>query len=177
MIFTRTFTLAQVAEVVGRNPSTLRTHINRGYVVARGPHKREGDKPAGKHARFSYFTMMQFAVGYALSELSVDLETSFRAAGSFSHFGEGGDVFDLPERLPGLPFHHNHGVTILGVAGERTFEEIYAPGRDTYGNLRRHLGSGGFIALDATEVFLKALRQLDLDGRAVLDEYYPTDAT
>lgn len=175
MILQETFTLARISEAVGKKPTTPRTHINRGLVVGQGPRSMSGDKPSGKHARFSFPTLMEFALAYHLYDtVGVHLDRSFKHAAKFAHIGGGGADFDLPERLPALPFHHKHGGTIWGIASDTsveipTFGNI---GRDIYGNMRRLLNTEDFILVNASEVFLRVCLMVGHQPDEALDEAY-----
>ena len=178
MIFEQNFTLAKIGEVVGKNPVTLRTHINRGLVTAQGPRKVTGDKPAGKHCRFSFFTLMEFAMAYRLyDDRGLQLDKSFDHARHFAHGSGGGDVFDLPYRYPALPFHYDHGETLWGVAGERSFEipTDSSPGRDLYTMMRHYLQSDDFMLVNASNVFDQLCAKLRLHPIEILDEAYSDD--
>jgi hypothetical protein len=174
MIYQQKFTLAQIGDVVGKNPATLRTHINRGYVVAAGPRNKNGDKDTGKHSRFSFFTLMQFSLAYELSELGVQNELAFKAAADFAHVSGGGKVHGLPDRYPAVPFHYDEGETVFGMTGERTFETLWKPGQplDTYGALRHGLRSNDFITVNASEVFNRVCAALGMHPYEVLDAVY-----
>lgn len=174
MIFKQKFTLAQMGEVLNKNPSTLRTHINRGYVVAAGPRNKDGDKETGKHSRFSFFTLMQFAMAYKLADLGVQNEAAFKAAADFAHVGGGGEVFGLPERLPAIPFHQDEGETIFGMTTVRTFEELWKRGEnyDTYGKLARTLNSYDFVTVNASDVFNHVCGAIGEHPYTVLDQVY-----
>lgn len=180
MILEQKFTLAQIGGILDKNPATLRTHINRGYVVACGPRNANGNKAAGKHSRFSFFTLMEFALAYRLADMGVQLETAFKYAAQFAHAGGGGNTFRLPDRLPGLPFHQKHGQTMFAAGNGRTFEEIYElnSGRDLYTNLRHHLGNADdFILVNVSKVFNLLCARIGSHPYEALDEAYPEDAS
>lgn len=182
MILQQQFTLAQIAEALGKNPATPRTHINRGYVVAQGPRapekKDEGGKPEGKHRRFSFFAASQFAMAYKLEAAGLQLPKAFEYAAEFAH-GGGDGLFGLPERFPGLPFHHNHGTTIFAAGCGRGCEDLWkhGGGYDTYGNIRSRLKCDDFVTVNASAVFNTLCRGLGVQPREALDEAYPEDAS
>ncbi|WP_172330015.1 hypothetical protein [Mangrovicoccus sp. HB161399] len=177
------FTLAQIGEILDKNPSTLRTHINRGLVVGQGPRNSSGDKPAGKHVRFSYYTLMEFALAYEMANLGVQLESAFKYAADFAHAGGGGA--GLPERLPALPFHHSHGITIFAAGTRGTTEDLMKPREsyDTLGNLLQNTGGGKMIVVDASDLFNRLCGSINaITGRRmhpyeVLDAEYQDPAT
>lgn len=183
MILHEKFTLAQIAEALGKNPATLRTHINRSYVVAQGPRalKDDGksDKPEGKHARFGFYTFMEFALAYRLEALGFQPVTAFKYAAQFAHGSGGGDVFDMPSREPGLPFHYSHGKTIFAVGCGRSWEDLWKPGEeyDTYGQIQRHLNCDDFVTVNASEVFDTVCGALRVHPYLALDAAYPEDAS
>lgn len=175
MILAQNFTLAKIAEVVGKNPTTLRTHINRGLVTAQGPRNVNGDKPAGKHSRFSFFTMMEFAMAYHLyDDMGLQLDKSFEHARHFAHMSGGGSVFDLPTRYGALPFHYEHGDTLWGIAGERSFEipTESEPGKNLYVMMRHYLQSDDFILVNASAVFQRVCSALGVHPHLSLDVVY-----
>lgn len=175
MILKQKFTLAQIAEVVGKNPTTLRTHINRGFVTSHGPRNIHGDKPPGKHSRFSFFTLMEFATAYHLYDnMGLQLDKSFDHARHFAHISGGGAVFDLPVRYGALPYHQEHGYTIWGIAGENSFAipTESEPGKNLYLMMRYYLHSSDFILVNVSEVFNRVCAALELHPFEVLDEVY-----
>jgi hypothetical protein len=175
MILEQKFTLASIAEVVEKNPTTLRTHINRGLVTAQGPRNINGDSPPGKHSRFSFFTLMEFVLAYHLyDEIGLQLDKSFKHARGFAHVSGGGDVFQLPTRDPALPFHHEHGYTLWGIGHDRSFEiptESEA-GKNLYVMMRHYLHTEDFILLNASSVFNRVCGKLSLHPYEVLDQVY-----
>lgn len=180
MILTEKFTLARIAEVVEKNPTTLRTHINRSLVTAQGPRNIHGDKPAGKHSRFSFFTLMEFALAYHLyDDMGLQLETSFKHAAHFAHISGGGEVFNLPTRYGALPFHHDHGDTLWGIADDRSFEipTVSEPGKNLYIMMRHYLHSDDFILVNASKVFERVCARLGVHPLVALDEVYQDEIT
>lgn len=173
----RPFTASELSALTNARPESIQTWLKRKLIV--GHKKIEGGGSQGKHRRFSFNSVMEIAVAQKLIEMNMSTKEAFKAAADFAHASSGGKVFDLPERDPGIPFHHNHGDTIFGVAGARTFEELYKPGEnyDTFGKLRRHLGSEHFIALNASEIFNTICARLGSHPYEVLDTVYPESAT
>ncbi|SFC77552.1 hypothetical protein [Tropicimonas isoalkanivorans] len=175
MLTDRNFTLAEIAEVLGKNPQTLRTHINRGYATAL--HSGTG-KATGKHARFSFHTVMEFAVAYHLEALGVRLESGFRYATGFAHVGHGA-VPGLPgERAPGFPYHTKHGRTLVAVHGDRMAIALWDNGKtNPYVALRSQLGRpAAMIVFDATQVFFDVCKRLGVDAYDALNAEYREEA-
>jgi|GEM_PF-6990857 len=170
----QTFTLARIGEVLDMDPGTLRNHINRGLVVGQGPRDSQSkNKPKGKHARFSFFTLMEFALAYRLNNMGVELSKAFQFASHFAHAGGGGAIFDLPERLPGLPYHHDHGDTVFaaGINGN-TFEAL-DENTSLYSDLKRHLHCDDFIIVNVTQLFFQICQRIgDIHPLEALDTIY-----
>lgn len=178
MILEQNFTLAKIGDAVGKNPVTLRTHINRGYVTGEGPRHVNGEKPAGRHSRFSFFTLMEFRLAYELyDKMGLQLDTSFQYARHFSHVSGGGAVFGMPTRHPSLPFHYRYGDTLLGIAGERSAEIATDTdrGKNLYSEMTYRLRSDDFILVNVSKVFERLCSAMSLHPLAVLDEAYPDE--
>lgn len=187
-----TFTTSQVSEITGVSADAVQNWIKRGLIVGHRPTGEatfEGGGSQGRHRQFSYFAVMQFAMAGALVKATVGAADAAKGAVEFAHIGGGGKVFGLPDRLPGLPFHHNRGETVFGFTPSRSFEELWEAdkpdgnGRDTFGHLRRILGPT-FVVVDASEVFRSVCAGIgrltgqprDFEYRKLLDEAYPEDA-
>ncbi len=175
MILKQNFTLAQIGEILEKSPGTMRTHITRGLVTGQGPRDTRGGKPANKHGRFSFYTLMEFALAYHLNEkLGLQLDQSFEHAVSFTHLGNSADSSGLPDRRPALPFHHEHGDTICAISEKATIEVPLdeKSGAHLYYTLRSRLGSDDFIVVNASRIFERVCWRMSMDYRAVLDEAY-----
>lgn len=172
----KTFSASEVSELTGARPESIQNWMKRDLIV--GHRKITGGGSQGRHRRFSFFNVMEIAIAQTLIELHMGTKEAFAASARFAHAGGGGG-FGLPERLPGLPFHHNHGYTIFGAVGDRAFEEIWQPGsaRDTYGNLRKHLHSEHFLTINASQVFGTVCVRMRFHPNEVLDAAYPEDAS
>lgn len=184
MLLSQKYTLAQVGEILDRNPSTLRTHINRGFVTAWGPRHKDGDKPAGKHSQFTYFTVIEFALAYHLnSRLGLQLDAAFDAARHFAHFGDAGSArrpgaAASIEREPGVPFHHKHGRTLYAFNTKGSYSVAIPNGGSEIAldRVRRALGGNTFSCVEANELFDQICSRLGLHPYTVLDEIYNEDA-
>ena len=180
MILNENFTLARIAEVVKKKPATLRTHINRSLVTSRGSRNIHGYEPTGKHSRFSFFTLMEFAMAYHLyDDMGLQLETSFKHAAHFAHVSGGGTVFNLPIRYGALPFHHKHGETLWGISGDNSHEipTNSEPGKNLYIMMRHELQSSDFILVNASKVFERVCARLEIHPLEALDEVYQDELT
>ena len=169
------FSASEVSNLTGARPESIQNWVKRKLIV--GHRKIEGGGSQGKHRRFTFFNVMEISMAQALMEMHMGAKEAFAAAAQFAH-GEGGAVAGLPLRLAALPFHPSHGYTIFGVAGERTFEEIWMPGsdRDTYAKLRHHLGADHFLTVNATKIFNEVCDRMQCSPIEVLDATYPEDA-
>lgn len=179
------FTAAQVSEITGVSANNLQNWVKRKLII--GQNTFDGGGSQGRHRQFNLYALMQLALTEDLARAGLETSIAAKAAASFSHVGGGGEVFDLPERNPGFPFHQRFGETIFGVGPDgRTFEELWestkGPGearRDTYGNLRQALGNT-FMTVNASEIFNRVcggigvvMRSRDFHPYKVLDEAYP----
>lgn len=176
----RYFTLERIGELVGKNPATVRTHINRGYVMGQGPRATANKKP-GKHERFSIYSLIEFALAYRIEAAGVGLKEAFIYAANFAHAGQidytSGSIDSHPERYPGLPFHHKHGVTYMGMMAGQSV--TVAAGKTTLDALRFTLcratnspDSAPMIVMNVTAFFCEVCAALGEDYRVVLDKMY-----
>lgn len=177
----RQHTAQSVALATGATAKQITDWCNQGLILG----QRE---PLGRgHKRlFSWFNVIEIAGALALMEIGIKSPgDAFRASVYFAHVGEGdsgwaGDGGDKSRanRLPSLPFHHNRGETYLLVSEGNGHVVLSADGKVNPSVLqvgRHHLL--GFIALNMTELFMQVAHRMALDGREVLDEAYPEDAT
>lgn len=111
-----------VAELTGLNPETLQTYIRRNLLVGMGD-RVEGGGAQGKHRRFTWYAIMQVALGAELIRANVAAKSAFDAAMYFAHSGngvavwEGEEVDPNDERRPGFPFLN--GDTYLIAYGDK----------------------------------------------------------
>lgn len=111
----------EVAELTGLNPETLQTYIRRGLLV--GMRDAEGGGAQGKHRRFSWYALMQVALGAELIRANVAAKSAFDAAVKFAHVSSGVAVWEVEEedpndyRAPGFPYRR--GDTYLIAYGEK----------------------------------------------------------
>lgn len=181
-MFEQYFTLDRIGQLVGRNPATVRTHINRGYVMGQGPRNTSTNKEKGKHERFSFNSLIEFALAYRIEAAGVSLQMAFKYAGEFAHAG-GTDLTNMSKgnevrRNPGMPYHHRHGHTYMGMMAGRSAE---VAGRSAdLGSLQFHLcrmsgspDSEPMIVINITKFFAEICAALGQDYRLVLDAAYP----
>ncbi len=182
-ILSEKFSMADLVKASAVNEQTIKSYLHKGFVLGNHPTaKIEGGGGRGQRRRFSFHTLMEIALANEIGQLGFgtrDMEACFEVARQFAHVSGGGEVLGLPMRLPGLPFHHNNGDTIFGIAGTKTVEELFDPNsdRDTYRKLRIRLRAKHFMAINATTVFMQVCDRLDVHGFEVLDAEYPAEAT
>lgn len=174
----------QAAEAAGVTPKDIQNWVSRKMVIGHREDDITGGGTKGKSRMFSFRSVMNFAIAKELLKHGVATAEALRAAADFAHVSGGGNIFGLPDREPGLPFHYNLGATVFAVGLNRTWEDLWKPGEnyDTYGKIRHVVGSS-FIAIDASGVFDQVCARLMLlTGRrefhpnAILDAAYPQDA-
>lgn len=175
------FTLERIGEIVGKNPATIRTHINRGYVVGQGPRDDVTDKAAGRHERFSVHSLTEFFLAYKIERAGLNLTLAFQYAAGFAHLG-GTDVAaggKLVRRTPSLPFHHKHGHTYMGMMAGQSEEVVSKVDKKltelhiTLRNRTNSAPSEPMIVINVTAVFQELCTALGLDWCAVLNANYP----
>lgn len=172
----QTFSASEMAELAQVRPDSIQNWLKRDLIV--GHRGITGGGRQGKHRRFSFSNVMEVAISQTLIGMHLGAKEAFAVSWQFAH-AAGGATSNLPARLPGLPFHHNHGETIFGVFQGRTCEEVWSPagGRDTYGELRRQLHADHFLTVNASEVFNLVCARMKYHPYKVLDAAYPEDAT
>ena len=157
----------------------MQNWLSRGLLTSG---KIEGGGVQGKFRLLDFFNVMQIAIAKELIDIGVPAGTALRKAQDFAHVGNG-PINGLPERLPGLPFHTSHGLTVLAVSADRTWEDLWVKGRDTYTSIRHNLNAETFVAINATRVFQRVCDGLvtftgnpDLSPGKVLDAEYKSPA-
>ena len=179
-ILNRTYTTAEIAELVGVSVKDLANWADRGLI--RPVNESIG---RGRSREYSWFTLIQIACGVAIMELGFSSpKEALAAALRFAHISSGGSGWvgseqeGQPIRYPGLPFHHMRGVTMFYVSGERGAvllhriwdKELFSDG---HFKLERLLnGARGYIALNVSEIFEDLCARLGEDYRNVLDRAY-----
>lgn len=145
-IFEEEFSTGQVCVAADVRNATLQSWINREVPVGHKTGSRiEGGGSPGNYRRFSFFNVMEIAVGRALTDLGVDLHRAFEAAALFAHFGEpAGDL----QRVPGVPFD-GAVRTLLCVSRDQVTIVPWRPGEDIISGLR---AAGAPLALTILEV-------------------------
>ncbi|OWJ76986.1 helix-turn-helix domain-containing protein [Haematobacter genomosp. 1] len=167
-LFSRTFTVTEVAEALGVDSKDVQNYAARGLIVG---HKGEAPAGKGRARAFTFFNVMEIAVAISLKNfLTIPPMNAFMIAGRFAHGGQG-----LPiERKPALPFHHRHGRTILVFTADQDGEIIWRPGADIFAEARHALnGALSFGTVDVSTLFERVVTRLGFDPRAVLDAAYP----
>lgn len=172
-VFNMTFQIGDIGRALDVNPATLRTQVNRGFLV--GHRQVEGGGGPGHHRTFTWFNLMEFAVAQELLRVtSLSPKAAFELAAQFAHFADGPVPGAENTRLPGLPFQPPI-MTLLLVAGEKGEVFPYDPESD--GNLiayveRRFRRVPGFSVVFLDTLFDDVCRGLGLHPSAVLDQAY-----
>ena len=177
-LLTRNFTAQSVAMATGTTAKQITDWCNLGRIIG----QRE---PIGRgHSRkFSWFNLMEVAIAAELMDSGFSqVQEAFAAAQHFAHSGEApahylGDAITGPVRDPGLPWHHNLGLTYLLVwkGGSKVVLTDYE-GAVKLSNITPagHRVSG-ILAVNVSEVFARVCHRMALDYREVLDEAYHDD--
>lgn len=180
-LLNREFTAQSVALATGCDVRKISDWATRGMIVG-----GNGGGIQGRSRKFSFFNVMEVAIATQLMDIGLSsVQDAFKAAAHFSHSGEirsgwvGDDHSDEPSpRLPGLPHHHNLGLSFLfawdkgsavvltNYSGEVKLAEL----TPDYHHAR------GFIVVNVSELFIGICTRMALDYREVLDEAYPKEA-
>lgn len=173
----KTFSAAEVSDMTGARPDSIQNWIKRKLIV--GHRDIQGGGSQGRHRQFTFENVMEIAIARAIIQMNCGAKEAFAASSQFAHVGGGGATFSLPNRFPGLPFHHSHGDTLFGIAGNRTFETAWSSGgtRDTYKDFRYFLQSDHFITVNVSTVFQAVCAHFKYHPSKILDAAYPEDAT
>lgn len=117
------FTLQESCQAIGMPVKTAQNWIDRKLVLG------SEDKPAGKHERFSFHTVMEIAVANSLKRISIPLEICFEVAVKFAHFGSSSNANNVPNRLPATPFLNVGRSAFIGFnpIGDRPINSIVSP--------------------------------------------------
>lgn len=184
----RTFSTGDVILAAGVTNPVLQSWLKRGLIIGERDGRIDGGGAPGNRRRFEYSSLMEIATAKALIDATsgMDLQTAFKVADEFAHFGEGrtptwdDGMSDVrPARLGGYPFHFMHGDTFLAVAGGQAEIALVPKGGDAYRAAQRALGhraSVGLVVLDLTELFCRVCYRLQIDPFDSLNAVYPEDA-
>jgi len=161
----------QLADYTGVSPENLQNWLKRKLIM--GHRTIEGGGVQGRHRQFTFFNVSEVSIAKALIDLKLNTADAFAAAWDYAHVSGGGMSFDLPNRIPGLPFHHDFGDTLFAVGSKRSFElPLNGPNSEKlYWTFRRHVGDDMLI-VNASEVFRRVTRAMGHDFRMVLDDAY-----
>lgn len=181
------FSASQVSELTLVPGASIQNWVKRKLIVG---HRGiaggiEGGGSQGRHRQFSYFNVIEISLLNELVAAGLSPSDAAGAASTFAHTGGKGAEAQQLDRVPGLPFHFNHGETILAVGADkdRVATELWDPGSnyDTFGQIRHAVGAS-FTAIDASQVFIGiAARLRDMTGDPcfgplrILDEAYPAE--
>lgn len=176
---TRRFSTATVMRAADVSKAALMTWARRGFIT--GEHYEGGEGP-GRYRQFSFFAVVEISFAAALLRAGLgSVEDAFRAARRFAHIGHGPTGWDAEqsqlERHPGFPYPLDAGDSFLFVAGEHSVTRPCTGFQIDLRNVLPSLRSPcGFVALNATELFLQVSARLELDGRDLMDAVYAREA-
>ena len=173
-IFNRLFSAAEVAELTGVSKYNLQSYQHRGHLSLGGV-ETEGGTVQGKRRSFYFHMVVQIALANALIDQGVSAKSAFSYVREFAFIG-GGSFENDPGRWAGMPFHHEHGETILAISGGRScITRWRSNGSDYFSETIGRLGGSDFSAaifLNASRIFADICGRLDLHPNEVLDEAY-----
>lgn len=178
------FSASQVSELTLVPGASIQNWIKRKLIV--GHRGIAGGGSQGRHRQFSYFNVIEISLLNELVAAGLSPSDAASAASIFAHTGGKGAEGQRLDRDPGLPFHFNHGETILAVGADnsRVSIELWAPGSnvDTFGKIRGAVGTS-FTVVDASKAFIGICERLEqMTGESsfkplrLLDEAYPNEA-
>jgi hypothetical protein len=177
-LLTRTFSAMEVTEITGVTKYNLQSYLIRGHLSFVGD-DIEGGTVQGKRRSFYFFTVMQIALAKSLIDLGMTAKLAFHHVSEFAL--SGGDPFmGEPGRWAGLPYHHDHGETILAVSGARNCLGRWKDGEgDFFGETMSGLSESksatdieGAVFVNVSRVFRVVCERLGVDPHEVLDEAY-----
>jgi len=177
-LLNRIFTAQSVAMATGVSPRAITNWTGRNLLIGQRPARGKGHR-----IQFTFFNVMEVAVADALIKVGVSsVQDAIEAAQGFSHMAPGrsgwaGEQPAGPMRLPGLPYHHRHGVTGLFVFnGGSSVRLIDDDGQiDLWTVTPEASRVPGFIFLNVSRAFEDVCARLALHPDEVLDEAYPKD--
>lgn len=176
-IFSQTFTAAQVAEAADIKPATLQNWIKRGLVI--GHKDAPIDKPgkAGVRRRFSFFNVMEVAVGAALVHNGVPLTQAMSIGSTFAHAGgSNGTAEGMERRLPSLPYRLRAGLTIICFNAEHSFEMLLGDDdRQAYLAFGKAVARGFLSVMPINPLFYSVVSRLGFSPHDVLRDAYGED--
>jgi hypothetical protein len=156
----------------------LQNNIRRGHLSFVSE-QIKGGEIQGNCRSFTFFALMQIAVAKYLIDLGMTAKSAFHHVSEFAL--SGGDPFmGEPGRWAGLPYHHDHGETILAVSGARNCLGRWKDGEgDFFGETMSGLSESksatdieGAVFVNVSRVFRVVCERLGVDPHEVLDEAY-----
>lgn len=181
-LMTSRFSSGDIIRAADISNANLQSWLKRDIIT--GQDISGGGSP-GKHRGYSWFNLSQVSVAAALMQIGMSSpHDAFRAAQQFSHAGDGGTPWgaddaltdDEPHRWAGLPFDMALGETYLYASGTKSAVLLHRDGAMDIGAVRRALDAPlGFVALNATELFLDVTHRLGIDGGTTLAALYAGD--
>ncbi|MBZ0123842.1 MAG: hypothetical protein K8F31_08145 [Roseovarius sp.] len=169
----RHFTLSHASLLAGVNAQTLKSWLAKGW--ASGNFK--GGEGAGNKRLFTWENIAEFSLVASANRLfgTRDMPGLFRAANFYAYGSGGGEAYGLPDRLPGFPYHYNHGKTWVALTPNGYFDMPDAPhgeARNVLEEFKRHVSGPGFVTINMSDVFYSQCAAIDLDPREVLAKEY-----
>lgn len=177
MLNEQTFGAGEITRFADVTNDNLQNWLKRKVIM--GQHDITGGGGIGQRRKFTFNNLMEIAVAAELMACAgLNVSDAFRASKMFSHTGHGptgfvGEAAQGAERRPGMPYHHDHGTTLLCVWNEGQRVILTDNGLLNINTVLPH-GSiaTGFVVLDVSEVFARVMNRMGRDYRAVLNEAY-----
>ena len=171
-ILNRSFSSREAGEAIGIEVKHITNWATRGFIVGQS----EGGK--GKRRLYSFNNLLEITLALELMAVEgLGPESAFRAARRPAFFGGAfkarfaGDVaVPTDERMPGLPFHHSLGDTVLVVGKNNNRVILTDDGRIPFES------DGPVIVVSVSKVFQHLCGRLGLDPESILDFIYKVDA-
>lgn len=174
-LLNRKFTSQSVALATGVDAKSIQNWAARGMLIG---HREATGK--GNPVAFSWFNVMEVAIAAELQEIGVpSIQEAFSAAQGFAHVGHSpsgwvGDEPDGPDRLPGLPWHHSHGKTMLFLyEGGSGLKHIADNGLvNLYAITPQFSRFTSLKVVNVSEIFNRVVNRMAMNPSEVLDEAY-----
>lgn len=172
------FTPSEIIEITDVTKYNLQSYSVRGHLVSDSANIG-GGKVQGKRRTYSFCSLMHLAIAKELIDVGFAAKSAFNHAAQFAYTGSS-DEEDNFDREPGLPFHQDHGDTLLAVSGNRIWIGCWRHSSpNSMDNMMSALGgSAGYTGVtvlalvNASNVFDRVCRRMDQQAYDILDEVY-----